>query len=169
MVLQTAILSSVGILLGILQSTLLVKIIPLSIVPDLALLMLIAAAWRYGSISGEISGFLIGLGFDVMSLAPLGFHAFLFTSVGYLFGRIKDNVAPGSFFLPAVGAVAATLIKYGGAFLLSLVFGLNSGAVRFFTLNAIWELLANMLLAPLVFLLVSLAGRLFEGRRGGFR
>jgi rod shape-determining protein MreD len=169
MVLQTAILSTVGIILGILQSTLLVKIIPLSIVPDLALLMLIAAAWRYGSISGEISGFLIGLGFDVMSLAPLGFHAFLFTSVGYLFGRMKDNVAPGPFFLPVVGAVAATLIKYGGAFLLSLIFGLNSGAVRFFTVNAIWELLANMLLAPLVFLLVSFSGRLFEGRRGGFR
>lgn len=169
MIIQTVILSCSGILLGVLQSTLLDNIIPLNIVPDIALIMLVAAAWRYGSLSGEISGFLIGLGFDAMSLAPLGFHAFLFAFIGYLFGRMQDNIAPGSVFFPILAALIATIIKYGGSYVLSLVFGLNSGAIRYFSLDAVWELLINILLAPLVFFLVSVAGRLTESRRGGFR
>lgn len=169
MIIQTVILSCSGILLGVLQSTLLDNIIPLNIVPDIALIMLVAAAWRYGSLTGEISGFLIGLGFDAMSLAPLGFHAFLFAFIGYLFGRMQDNIAPGSVFFPILAALIATIIKYGGSFVLSLVFGLNSGAIRYFSLDAVWELLINILLAPLVFFLVSVAGRLTESRRGGFR
>lgn len=169
MIIQTVILSGAGILLGILQSTLLESLIPMNIVPDIALIMLAAAAWRYGSLSGEISGFLIGLCFDVLSLAPLGFHAFLFGLIGYLFGRMQDNIAPGPVFFPVVAAFIATLIKYGGSYFLSLIFGLNSGALRYFSLDAVWELLVNILFAPLVFFLVSLTGRLLENRRGGFR
>lgn len=169
MIVQTVILSCSGILLGVIQSTLLENIIPMNIVPDFALIMLIAAAWRYGSLTGEVSGFLIGLGFDAMSLAPLGFHAFLFGLIGYLFGRMQDNIAPGPIFFPAVAALIATLIKYSGSYILSLVFGMNSGAIRYFSLDAVWELLINMLFAPLVFFLVSLVGRLSESRRGGFR
>ena len=168
MIIKTVITCITGIVFGILQSTLFAEISPLNIVPDIALIILAASAWRYGSLSGVISGFLIGLGFDAMSLAPLGFHAFLFTLVGYLFGRMKDNISPGPVILPIVAAVAATVIKYGGSFLLSLIFGLNSAAIRYFSLNSVWELLVNMLFAPLVFLLVSLVARLSEGRRGGF-
>lgn len=168
MIFQIVITSTAGIVIGILQSTLFARITPLNIVPDIALMILVASAWRYGSLPGEISGFLIGLGFDAMSLAPLGFHAFLFTLAGYLFGRMKDNISPGQVIFPVAAAVGVTAIKYGGSFLLSLTFGLNSGAIRYFSLNTVWELLANMFFAPLVFLLVSLAARLSEGRRGGF-
>lgn len=169
MIIQTVILSAAGVVLGILQSTLLDNIIPMNIVPDFALIMLVAASWRYGSLSGEVSGFLIGLGFDAMSLAPLGFHAFLFAFIGYLFGRMQENIAPGPVFFPVVAAAIATIIKYGGSYLLSLIFGLNSGAVRYFSLDAVWELLINILFAPLVFFLVSTVAGLSESQRGGFR
>ena len=158
----------IGAGLSILQSTLFTQIIPFDFVPDLVLLLLIAASWRYGSMTGQVAGFFIGIGVDALSLAPLGFHALIFSLTGYLYGRLQGNITPGPAFLPAVAAVAATLIKYGMAFLLALVFGLNAGGIRYFTLGTLWEALANMILAPPVFLLVSIFGNLAEGRRGGF-
>ena len=169
MILRTAVTATVGVVLGVIQSTLLAKIIPFGIVPDLALLVLVATAWRYGSLTAEITGFLIGLSLDAMSLAPLGFHAFSYTLIGYAFGRLQDNISPGAFFLPVLAAVIATIMKYTGALLLSLVFGLNAGAARYVSLDAVWEILFNAVIAPLVFLAVSLFSSLAEGRRGGFR
>lgn len=153
---------------AILQSTFFTQIIPFDFVPDLALLLLIAVSWRYGSMTGQIAGFFIGVSVDALSLAPLGFHALLFTLTGYLYGRLQGNITPGAAFLPAVAAIAATFIKYSGAFLLALVFGLNAGGIRYFTLGTLWEALANLVLAPLMFLLVSVFGNLADGRKGGF-
>ncbi|MDF1568141.1 MAG: rod shape-determining protein MreD [Spirochaetaceae bacterium] len=164
-----AVISLIGIAFGILQSSLLPEIIPFGTVPDLALIILIAASWKQGSLSGEISGFLIGLGFDVMSLAPLGYHAFLYTLIGYIFGRLKDNIAPGAVLLPVLAVLSGTLIKYLLSFVMSLIFGLNSSFVQFFSTATIWELLENLILAPALFLLVVFISRLAEGKRGGFR
>lgn len=157
-----------GIIFGILQSVFLSNIMPLGIVPDIALIILIAASWRYGSLVGEISGFIIGLSFDALGLAPLGFHAFLYTLIGYLFGRMHNSISPGPIFLPVLAAGIATLIKYGGAFLVSIIFGLNSGAIRYFSLKTVWELGGNLLLAPLVFLFVTYMAIMFDGKKGGF-
>ena len=157
-----------GLLFGIIQSVFLSKIMPLGIVPDIALIILIASSWRYGSITGEISGFIIGIGIDTLGLAPLGFHALLYTLTGYLFGRMQDSVAPGPFILPVIATAIATFIKYGGAFLISMIFGLNSGAVRYFSVKTVWELAANIILAPLIFLLFAHIAGLLEGKRGGF-
>ena len=157
-----------GIIFGVLQSVFLSKIIPLGIVPDIALIILIAASWRYGSLVGEISGFIIGISFDALGLAPLGFHAFLYTLIGYLFGRMHNSISPGPIFLPVLAAGIATLLKYGGAFLISLIFGFNSGAIRYFSLKTVWEFGGNLLLAPLIFLFVSYMAMIFEGKRGGF-
>ncbi|MCK5735791.1 MAG: rod shape-determining protein MreD [Spirochaetaceae bacterium] len=168
MIIQILMTSTVGVFFGIFQSVFFSKIMPLNIVPDIALLLLIAASWRYGSFTGEISGFIIGISLDALGLAPLGFHAFIYTLIGYLFGRMQGSVSPGTIFLPVIAAAAATFLKYGGSFIISLIFGLNSGASRYFSLNTVWELLVNLLVAPLIFLLVSYASRLFEGKRGGF-
>jgi len=168
MILNIVIVGSTGIILGILQSTLLSAIIPIGFVPDLALILLVASAWHYGSLTGEIAGFCIGLTFDIMSLAPLGFHSLIFTTIGFLFGKMQNSIAPGPIGIPVIAAGIATGIKYLMSFLLSLVFGLNSVGVRYFTLDSLYEFLANLVLSPLIFLLVALIVRISQGRRGGF-
>jgi rod shape-determining protein MreD len=168
MKLSILIVGSIGVILGILQSTMLSAVIPFGFVPDLALILLVAASWYYGSLPGEIAGFFIGLTFDIMSLAPLGFHSFIYTSVGYLYGKMQGSIAPGPVGIPVIAAGIATGIKYLGSFLLSLVFGLNSAGVRYFTLDSLFEFLANIVLSPLIFLLVALIVRVSKGRRGGF-
>lgn len=162
------VISILGIAFGILQSTLLPEILPFGAVPDIALIILVASSWRYGSLSGEITGFMIGLGFDLMSLAPLGYHAFLFTLTGYLFGRLKDSIAPGAVLLPVLAIISATLLKYLLSFLMALIFGLNSYINQVFSTAVLWEILANSIIAPALFLLVDLITRMLEGRRGGF-
>lgn len=158
-----------GILLGVLQSTLLAEILPGGAVPDLALILLTASAWLYGPLVGEISGFLIGLGFDSMSLSPLGFHAFLFTLVGYLAGRLQGNITPGVWLFPVLGVLAATALKYSGSLLLTLIFGIISGTARHFSLSTAIETAENIILTPVIFRLFTFADRFINRRRGGFR
>jgi len=137
---------------AILQSTTLSKLIPIAVVPDIAMILLVVLAMRYGSIPGEISGFLVGLSIDAISLASFGFHAFIFVLIGYLAGKFKSNFSFNPLLVPAAVVALATLVKYASAVLLSSFFGLGLGLMRLFSLRTIWELLANIVLAPLIFL-----------------
>jgi len=139
---------------AILQSTVLSRLLPSNVVPDIAMIMLTALAVRYGSIPGEISGFFVGLGIDAISLAPFGFHAFIFVLIGYLSGKVRSNFSFSPFFVPVTVTALATLVKYVFAVLLSFFFELNLGLMRYFSLRTIWELLANVVLAPLIFFVV---------------
>jgi len=169
MILGILLTTLVGTAFGFLQSTLFFGIIPLGIVSDLAMIFLVAAAWRYGSLTGEISGFLIGLSFDITSLSPLGFHAFLFTLIGFLFGRMQGSIAPGPIITPILAAGIAAFIKYLGFYLLSLLFSLDIVAFRYFILKVVFETLADMMLSPLIFLLAGFLIKLLAGRKGEFR
>lgn len=165
----TILLILTGAAFGVLQSVLFADIMPMGIVPDIALILLLAASCHYGSMTGTIAGFFIGLTFDVMGLAPLGFHAFIFTLSGYLFGLLRSSIALGRFLLPILLILAATALKYGAAYLLDLVFNLGSIAMRYFLWDTLVEAGANSLLAPLIFWLFQLVRSLAEKRRGGFR
>ncbi len=169
MILRIAVVSLIGTGFGILQSTLLNTVMPMGVSVDIALLILVISAWRYGSLCGEISGFLIGFAFDILSLSPLGFHSFLFTIIGYLYGKLHGTISPDLILLPIAAALSATIIKHGAAAILSLVFGLNGSADAFFTVPLALELGENAVLAPLIFWLWNHIAALFEGRRGGFQ
>ena len=168
MILRTAITAVIGVALGILQSTVLARLAPGQIVPDLALIVLVAASWQYGALTGEIVGFVIGLALDSMSLAPPGFHALSYTLVGYLFGKLKGNISAGPFLAPLVATLGALAIKYGMAALITIVFGLETSPTRFFTLRALWEGGFDLVLAPLLFWVVARVVMLTDRRRGGF-
>jgi len=150
--------------LAVLQSTILGKLLP--VVPDIAMLILVVLAVRYGSIPGEISGFFVGLSIDAIGLAPFGFHAFIFVLIGYLSGKIGSNFSFRPVFLPIMIAALATLVKYISAILLSFFFGLNSGSMRYFSPRTILELLANIALAPLIFWVIF---SIYEGIDRGKR
>jgi len=141
---------------AILQSTVLSKLLPSNVVPDIAMIILVVSALHYGSIPGEISGFFVGLSIDAISLAPFGFHAFTFVLIGYLSGKVRSSSSPNPILVPAAVTALATLVKYVSAVLLSFFFELDLGLMRYFSLRTVWELLANIVLAPLVFFVVSL-------------
>ena len=150
---------------SILQSTILSKLLPSNVVPDIAMIILVVLAVRYGSIPGEISGFLVGLSIDAISLAPFGFHAFIFVLLGYLSGKVRSSLSFNPILVPVMVIALATLVKYISAILLSFFFGLNLGLMRYFSLRTVWELLANIVLAPLIFFaLFSIYDRVDRGK-----
>jgi len=151
---------------AILQSTVLYKLLPSNVAPDIAMIILVASALYYGSIPGEISGFFIGLCIDAISLAPFGFHAFIFVLIGYLSGKIRGSFSLKPILVPVSLAALATLTKYIFAVLLSFFFELKLGLIRYFSLRTVWELLANIVLAPLIFFIVFLIyENVDQGRR----
>ena len=168
MIIRVILLAIVGAASALLQSTFLADVIPWGFVPDIALIIIVAGSWRYGSLVGEIAGFFCGLALDALGLAPLGFHAFLYTAVGYLFGRLQDNVAPGPVFFPMLSVMVATVMKYSGALLLSWIFAMESPASRYLSVSTAFEIALNAALAPFIFLMIHLLGRLVDHRRGGF-
>ena len=140
---------------GILQSALLSRIAIYQAVPDLALCILVFAAYVNGSMTGQISGFFSGLLLDFMSSAPLGLNCFVRTLVGALAGIKKGAFFLDIFFLPMILCGLATLIKAAAFFLLHLIF---PGTIPAYPLAApvLWvELGMNCLSAPLLFLILK--------------
>ncbi len=153
--------------LGVFQSALLLDIMPMGIVPDLALVLLLVASCHYGSMTGVIAGFFTGLSHDLLGIAPLGFHAALYTLIGYTGGLLRSKVSPGRFIMPMLVTFSATVLKYGGAYLLNLA--LNQKIEYFFLWKGIIETGLNTFLSPIVFYGFLLIARTINRRRGGFR
>ena len=71
---------------------------------------------------GQISGFAAGIIEDIISLAPIGFHAFIKTVSGFLFGLTRGKIFLDPVFMPLLLTAGATLLKYLLAALLGVLF-----------------------------------------------
>jgi rod shape-determining protein MreD len=148
---------------ALLQSTVLSRlVIYIHAVPDLALGILVYAAYVNGTMTGQLTGFFSGVLLDFLSSAPLGLNAFVRTLTGALTGLIKDTFYLDFFFLPMALCAGATVFKALLFFLLHLLF---PQIVPFYSLVALtfWiELGMNTLTAPLLFGLLKLFGPLLS-------
>ena len=153
-----AILLSFG-LIGVsvlLQSTVLPKIAIRGVKPDLTLVILIFVSLRRGAMTGQLAGFAAGLAEDVVSLAPLGFHALLRSVVGFVYGLFLGNVFVDPLLMPLLFVLAGTLVKGVLSGLLVVVFEASAHGFAAFA-GPFWiELLYNAVLAPFVFALLGL-------------
>lgn len=135
----------------IVQSTLLSRVPIFGVTPDLALILLIFFSNRMGSMKGQISGFAAGIIEDVVSLSPIGFHAFIKTVSGFLFGLTRGKIFIDPVFMPLVLTAGATLLKYLLAALLGVIF-VSSGLVEpVFTAKMGIEIGLNALISPFLF------------------
>lgn len=133
------------------QSTLLSRVPIFGVTPDLALILLIFFSNRMGSMKGQISGFAAGIIEDVVSLSPIGFHAFIKTVSGFLFGLTRGKIFMDPVFMPLVLTAGATLLKYLLAALLGVIF-VSSGLVEpVFTAKMGIEIGLNALISPFLF------------------
>ena len=140
----------------VLQSTLLHWVAIRGVIPDLGLIILVFVAIRRGSMTAQLSGFAAGIVEDFLSLSPLGFHAFIRTVVGFLYGLTVGSIFVDPILMPLILSIVATLFK---ALISSLLVSfLSIPAVGFgvFT-GPLWiELGYNAILAPFLFALLGL-------------
>lgn len=153
-------------LLVLLQTNILRVISIGGAVPDVALIVLVFLANRNGSMPAQVSGFVAGIVQDLVSLAPLGFHAFVRTLTGYLFGLTRGNIFVDPILVPVLIVLAATILKGILTALLAAVFGIASAFAGLFSTTFVIEILYNSVLAPFLFGLLGVIKPLRLEKRG---
>ena len=140
----------------VLQSTLLHWIAVRGVIPDLGLIVLVFVAIRRGSMTAQLSGFVSGVVEDVLSLSPLGFHAFIRTVVGFLYGLTEGSIFVDPIFMPVILIIIATLFKALISSLLVVFLSIPAAGFGVFT-GPLWiELGYNAVLAPFLFAALGL-------------
>lgn len=136
----------------LLQSTVLRHVALAGVKPDLALIVLVFAAVRRGSMTAQVGGFFSGLLEDILSLAPLGFNALLRTLLGFFYGLTAGSIFVDPVLMPVLLALIATILKGLASSLLVVIFGIPAAGFRIFT-GPLWiEVGYNAVLAPFLFL-----------------
>lgn len=134
-------------------------------VPDVSFIVLIYLAFHYGSMYGQISGFVLGLIMDFMTLAPLGFHALLFTIIGHLIGRGKGIVQLDLMVIPMV----LTLISIVAKSLIIIIIGYLLGQTSIYSKILSFSYFINSSLTILVswlfILLLNLIDSILNAKR----
>jgi rod shape-determining protein MreD len=121
--------------------------------PDLALVILVFAAYTAGPVVGEVSGFAVGLVQDFMSLPPLGFYALVRTLLGFFVGRLQGSLVTGPVVLPVILVVGGTFLHGALVWLLGALLG---DTMPFLADRGFWiEAAYNGVLAPIVFALLG--------------
>ncbi len=140
----------------VLQSTLLHWVAVRGVIPDLGLIVLVFVAIRRGSMTAQLSGFASGVVEDVLSLSPLGFHAFIRTMVGFLYGLTVGSIFVDPILMPVVLIIIATLLKALISSLLVAFLSIPAAGFGVFA-GPLWiELGYNAVLAPFLFALLRL-------------
>lgn len=136
--------------------------------PDLALLVLIVFAHRYGIQRGQIAGFFIGLLQDALGGSPIGFYAVLGLSSGAIAGVTRDAFRTDSILAPPMLTIAVMIARSFIAVLLSLILGMPEVRSVVFSVPYLIEMVLNIVLAPVVFLLLAWLIDRVEQRGGGY-
>ena len=108
----------------LLQTTVLGIVAVRGVTPDLLLILLVFLALRRGSMSGQIAGFAGGLLEDLVSLAPLGFHALVRTLVGFSSGTLHGLIRTSAIAVPVL-IFGASVVKGMASAFLGLVFDIH--------------------------------------------
>ena len=139
------------------------------VAPDLALLVLVFTAHKQGSMNGQIIGFAGGIVEDLMSLAPLGFHALIRLVIGFLAGLTRNKMFLDPIFMPIILVTVATVAKTLLAAMIVGIFAIEPATTRLFGRRLLIELGYNAVLAPLLFALLNAVPVLTRTSRGSRR
>ncbi len=144
----------------IVQTTWLDAIAIYSVLPDLALLAVLYISFKAKGLQGQFTGFFSGLLQDGVSAAPLGLSAFINTVMATIFNSLSGRFYIDRILMPVFFGLSATIIKALLLMLLSWIFKDKILAYDF-TQPLIWiETAYNGLLAPLLFLIMSVLDKL---------
>jgi rod shape-determining protein MreD len=131
------------------------------IMPELMLLLAVAAGLEAGPVYGALAGFITGMIADLFIPTPLGLSALVYSVTGYLTGVTKAGLLEAAWWFPMAIAFAASSAGMG----LFALAGTMLGEKRLLGFHLVTVMLVvgmfNALLAPPVLRIVrwSLAGR----------
>ena len=127
------------------------------VMPDLMLLVGIAAGLTGGPSRGAAVGFVSGLALDLFLQTPLGLSALVFTLVGFAVGTLETGILRASWWIPVVIAFVASA---AGELLFALIGAMLGGTQMVSAhLGVVVAVVAvtNAILAPIVVAVVGWA------------
>ena len=141
--------------LTVIQSVVFAHGIIAGVTPDVALLVFVFSANQHGSQKAQTAGFITGIVQDVLSITPLGFHAFSRTLIGYIFGAFKGKIFVDPLLIPILIAVVATAIKAVLGYVILAIFS-PAQAAAVFSVDIAIELGLNAIVAPFLYGLLKM-------------
>lgn len=91
------------------QVTVLTRLRLFGVVPDLMLLVAVAAGITGGPARGAIIGFASGMAIDIFLETPLGLSALVFSLVGYAVGALETAILRSAWWIPVLTAFGACM------------------------------------------------------------
>jgi rod shape-determining protein MreD len=92
----------------VLQLSVLTRLRVAGVMPDIMLLLAVAAGLTGGQARGAIVGFASGMAVDLFLRTPLGLSALVFCMVGYAVGTAQTGILRSSWWIPVVTALLAS-------------------------------------------------------------
>lgn len=131
------------------------------VMPDVMLLLAVAAGLEGGPMYGALIGFASGMLADLLLTTPLGLSALVFTVVGYAVGVTKGGLLRDTWWFPVLVAFVASSAGEGLFALAATVIGDTHVLNAHLTTIMVVVGATNAILAPVVVRVVrwSLAGR----------
>jgi rod shape-determining protein MreD len=126
----------------------------LGVSADLAPLVVAAAGFLTGALSGSIFGFCVGLFLDLAFAQTLGVSALIFSFVGYAAGRVRELRAPEAPFTPLALGAAATTVSAFAYTVLELSLGASAPASLQLVRDILVTIALNSLIAVPVYSIV---------------
>lgn len=93
----------------LLQSAIIPYISIFGVVPNTALLIVIAISLLKGKYYGGFMGLIIGLLQDIIFSPIIGVNAFIYFFAGYLIGLIENRLSRENVFIPLIFSIAGTI------------------------------------------------------------
>jgi len=143
------------IIVVIMQTTVLLPLQVHNARPDFTLLLLMFFAHQVGSFHGKFMGFAAGIVMDIIGMAPIGFHSFIYTLSGHFFGLTKGKVFVDILTLPILMAILATIMKLFLSLLLTIVFEPDRLSALFST-SILIEIGLNAVISPFLYAILRL-------------
>ena len=140
----------------IIESSILSNISFLLVVPDLVLICSIYFSLLNGKVYGEVSGFISGVFLDFITGVPFGLNCVFRTLMGYLFGLFSETIIISGLVIPMTSVAIGTVAKKLLIFFISLLFPkLSLNIYSIISYQFLFEFVANIILAPIVFKFLS--------------
>lgn len=144
------------IVAAVFESSILANITVLPVVPDLVLICVVYFSINNGKLFGETTGFISGIILDLISACPFGLNCLLRTILGYSGGIFNKILNTQGILTPALIGFCATLAKGILIWFINILYPNAVISYNPISLLFLFEIIANTILSPVIFKLLSL-------------
>ncbi len=145
----------VGILLA--ETTLLKNISFMDSRPSIYFVCFVFIAYSQRDISGIVTGFILGLVVDFISVSPLGVTSFGLSVIGFMLGSMRGKIFVDPIFVPMILAVVSSFVFSIISVFIFSIFNIETSLTVFSTRLLVY-LFMNAIIAPVCYGLLRLSG-----------